>query len=455
MIAPRLRLIVLIALLLLPAAALAAWRSSWVPAAWGVTALMATAAVLDAVFARQRFAGLQVTAPAIVRMTVNHAASIRLIVSNGRSSALPVRVGLALPAALTSGQDDERLHLNRSRESHTLAWPCRALRRGRFLLSACHIELPSYLGLWSLRRRFAMHSEIRAYPDLTAGQKHLAGLYNRREWGLRCLRKLGKGREFEQLRDYMQGDSYEDVDWKATARRRYPITRVFQVEQSQEIYVVLDASRLSTRNADYVRDRRQLSRSDDDTAGAAIFESYIGAALVMALSAERAADRYGLLIFGSRPDCFIKAGRGRAHYNACREALYNRMPSSVSPDFDELFTFIGTHIRKRALLIFLTHLDDPLMSESFIGAMRTCARRHVVMVNMFRPAGAYPLFSSADIHNENGIYEHLAGHMIWQSISNTRRKLRQYGAGLTLLNKDTICSQLVGQYMEIKQQQVL
>lgn len=455
MIVPRIRIILVIALVLLPATVMAAWRANWTSAAWAAAVLIVMTAVLDAVGSRHRFEGLGVSAPSVIRMTVNHAASIGLVIGNDRRAAVPVRFGLVLPAALSSDQYDLNLHLTPDRERITLMWPCRALRRGRFRLSACQVEIPSRMGFWSLRRRFTLQCEIRAYPNLMAGQKHILGLFKRREWGWRSWRKLGKGREFEQLRDYMPGDSYDDVDWKATARRRYPITRVYQVEQSQEIYVILDASRLSTRNSDYVRDRRRFNRPDANDAGSSIFERYIAAALIMALAAERASDRYGLLIFGARPDCFIKAGRGKAHYSACREVLYNRMPSEVSADFDELFTFIGTRLRKRALLIFLTHLDDPLMAESFIGAMRACSRRHLMMVNMFRPAGAHALYSSADIHNMDGIYEHLAGHMIWQSLSDTRRKLRQYGAGFAFLDREDIGGQLVGQYMEIKQRQIL
>lgn len=455
MIVPRLRLIGLIALTLLPAAAAAAWQAAWTPAAWGVALMISTSAILDAARGRRRFDGLRLTAPSIVRMTVSHRASIRLLISSDRPVKLSVRLGLMLPTELHSDQCDAHLHLDGGRERLTLVWPCRALHRGRFHLAGCQVELPSHWGLWSLRRRIALPCEVRAYPNLMGGQKHIPGLFKRWEWGFRSWRKLGKGREFEQLRDYMPGDSYDDVDWKATARRRHPITRVFQVEQSQEICVILDASRLSTRSADYVRDRRCSGR----TAGAAghitIFERYIAAALVMALAAERTADRYGLLIFAQRPDCFIKAGRGKAHYNVCREALYNRMPSEVSPDFDELFAFIGTRMRKRALLMFLTHLDDPLISESFIGNMRACTGRHVLMVNMFRPAGAHPLFSSADIHDESGIYAHLAGHMIWQSLNDTRRKLRRNGAGFAFLDREDFCSQLVGQYMQIKQRQIL
>lgn len=455
MIVPSTRLILLSALILLPASVWTMRFGFGEPAVWVLVSGWTALAALDAFKTNRRFDGIQVSAPDLVRMTVDRPAAIGLQLNKPQQTVLPVRIALALPSAIASDLSDYRTTLASGLEGCTIMWSCRALRRGRHLLSVCHMELPSRWGLWAVRRRFALNSEIRAYPNLASGQKHIVGLLHRREWGWRTLRKVGKGRDFEQLRDYLPGDSYEDVDWKATARRRYPVTRVYQVEQSQEIYVVLDASLLSTRNAGYGRERRQRDRQNAGDLPVTIFERYVKAALIMALAADRASDRYGLLVFSAKPDCLIKAGRGRAHYNACREALYNRMPRNESPDFDELFTFIGTHLRKRAMLLFLTNLDDPLLSENFVRAMQVCARQHVLLVNMFRPAGAYPLFSSADVHRKRGIYEHLTGHMIWNALSTTRRQFQQYGVGFALLDNRQISTQLVAQYQEVKRRQIL
>lgn len=457
MIVPRFHMIIGAAVVLLPVSVLTARPEPVNITIWLVLALLVGTAAVDAVLGHRRFSKMSVSAPAMVRMTVGKPAVIPLTFNKSQGIKLKLRIGMGLPVQIESPQTIYHTIMHHGDETLRLRWPCAARQRGRYILTGCHVELPSRWGLWAVRRRLTIHCEIRAYPNLATGQQHLIGLFHRREVGWRTMRKLGKGREFEQLREYLPGDSYEDVDWKATARRRYPVTRVYQVEQSQEIYVVLDASLLSTRRADVGRERRRqrtvkvAGLGSDDT----IFERYVKAALVMALAAERVSDRYGLLIFGSRPDCIIKAGRGRAHYNACREALYHRHAHQVSPDYDELFTVVGTHLRKRSLLVFLTNLDDPLLSENFISAMRTCARQHVLLVNMFRPAGAYPLFSSPKVFQERGIYEHLTGHMVWSSLSATRRQLKQYGAGFTLLDNELLFSQLVNQYMEVKQKQIL
>jgi uncharacterized protein (DUF58 family) len=421
--------------------------------ALGVSLVLVTA--LDAAVSRRRLRGLIVQVPDIVRLTVEQGARIQMLIRKPQALAAGLRVALALPRTIASEHKDLRIRLDAGPDRIALTWPCRALRRGRFGLTRCHLETGSRLGLWAVRQTLTLNSEIRAYPNLVAGQQHLRGLFQRRQWGLRTQRRVGKGREFEQLREYMPGDSFEDIDWKATARRRHPITKVYQVEQAQEIYVLLDASRLSTRSAAFVMERRHQSRPEEKAAETTIFERYITAALIMAVVADRLSDHYGLLVFGDKPEGFIKAGRGRAHYNACRDALYSRMPRAVSPDFDELFSFVGTHLRKRALLVILTSLDDPMLSESFIHAMQAACRQHIVMVNMFRPPGAYPLFTSPQIRQVQGIHQHLVGHMLWSAINDTRRLLKQHGAALHLLDKNQLCSQLVSQYMEVKQRQVL
>jgi uncharacterized protein (DUF58 family) len=449
------RLIRLAAVALPIAGFLLAWLPEWTTTAAFAVALLSITCTLDILTTTGRLKALTVSIPEVIRMTVGKVSAIQIVIGKPELMAGRLRFGLALPTQMASGQPDLYTTLEKGLNEAVLRWRCRPLRRGRYEVPRCHLEIHSKLGLWSLRKRVLLTAQIRAYPNLMSGQQRLLGLFRRRELGLRTQRRIGKGREFEQLREYLPGDSFEDIDWKATARRRHPITKVYQVEQAQEIYVMLDASRLSTRSAQFITDRRKLERPVPEVQASTIFERYITASLVMAVVAEQLSDRFGLLIFGDKPECFIKAGRGTAHYNACRDALYNRMPQTVSPDFNELFAYVGTHLRKRALLVFLTSLDDPVLAESFTSAMRAASRQHILMVNMFRPPGAHPLFASADIKKIQGVYQHLVGHMLWASINETHRRLKQKGAALHLLDEHQICSQLVSQYMDIKQRQVI
>ena len=331
MIVPRTRLVIATGAVLLPAGIMIAWKPEFTVQAAALVAGLLLLTALDSLVSSGRLRGLGVEMPDVVRLTVDREARLPIQISKPQEMDVSLRVGLSLPRTIDSAHRELWIPLKAGQDRAPLHWPCRALRRGSFVVTRCHLETGSYLGLWGIRRVLAIQSEIRAYPNLISDQQHLRGLFQRRQWGLRTQRRLGKGREFEELREYLPGDSFEDIDWKATARRRHPITRVYQVERSQEIYVVLDASRLSTRSAAYVTDRRRLRRAERPATETTIFERYVTAALVMAVVADRLADRFGLLVFGDKPECLIKAGRGRAHYNACRDALYNRMPRAISP----------------------------------------------------------------------------------------------------------------------------
>jgi uncharacterized protein (DUF58 family) len=257
--------------------------------------------------------------------------------------------------------------------------------------------------------------------------------------GLHAVRQVGRGREFEKLREYVPGDSFEELHWKATARRGRPITKVFQVERTQEVYVVIDASRLSARPV------------GEDTA----LERAIAAGLIVGASAERRGDLFGLAAFSHQVEAFARARNGKTHYAACRDAIYGLQPRPVSPDFDEIATFLRLRLRRRALLLFLTSLDDPMLAESFARAIRLLARRHLVLVGMPRPQSAQPLFHDADVESPGDIYRHLAGHLSWKHLRELEATLGKQGVRLALIDPERFTTGLIGLYDEVKQRQLL
>src|SRR5207249_6090507 len=88
-------------------------------------------------------------------------------------------------------------------------------------------------------------------PNLFSERKQLVALFlNRGTFGLHAQRQIGKGRDFEKLREYIPGDSFDEIHWKASAKRGRPVTKVFQIERTQEVYVIIDASRLSARSVE-------------------------------------------------------------------------------------------------------------------------------------------------------------------------------------------------------------
>jgi uncharacterized protein (DUF58 family) len=265
-------------------------------------------------------------------------------------------------------------------------------------------------------------------------------------------RQVGKGRDFEQLREYLPGDGYEDIHWKATAKYGHPVTKVFQIERTQEIYVVLDASRLSGRTMPVGEDNGLAA---GEAPPPTLIERYITAALGLGVAAEQQGDLFGLLAFSDRVTRFTRAGSGHAHFNACLESIYTLRAEAVAPDFNDLLAFIATHLRRRALIVFLTSLDDPVLAESFAAHADMIRRQHVVLVNMIRPPGARPLFSDPAVDHPAGIRQALAGHQTWHHLRETQRRLHRQGVRLTLMETGRLSLQVISQYLQIKQRQML
>ena len=432
MIVPRTRLLVSVALILLPCAVAGALVPEVAFACITIAVLFAAVVVADALLARGTLHGIIVGIPPVLRLVFDRPAEIPLQLTNASPAPKALRIGVALPTAISSAAPDLSL-IAPPGISHSV-WPCTPQRRGRYSLDAAYLEAASPLGLWSRHAKSAVHAELRVYPNLR--KEHIETLFlNRGNFGVHLFRQIGKGREFEKLREYAPGDGFDEIDWKATARRARPITRVFQIERTQEVYAVIDTSRLSARGS--------------------TLDRFVSAALALGLAAERQGDLFGLVAFSNKLRQFVRAKNGKSHYNACRDALYYLDAEKSSPDFDELCAFLRLRLRRRALLIFLTELDDPVLAESFIRNVKLISRQHLVLVNMLRPQGAAPLFHEADVREVDDVYRRLAGHLLWHKLRETEKVLSHAGVRFSLLDPARLSAELIASYQTIKARQLI
>jgi hypothetical protein len=127
----------------------------------------------------------------------------------------------------------------------------------------------------------------------------------------------------------------------------------------------------------------------------------------------------------------------------------------VTPDFEELCAFLKLRLRKRALLIFLTALDDRFLAESFVASSALLARQHLVLVNSLRPAGAQPLFSNPNVTRVDELYEQLGGHGQWQRLRELEMVLRRRGIRFAALNPRTLAADLVRQHGEVRARELV
>ena len=455
MIVPRTKLLFWTAAVILPFALLAGLERNALAIAMAAMTGFAVLILIDAFNAPKCLAGISVSLPALIRMSKDREGKIELRIHNPRQTANILRVALGLPAEIQADQPEMTVNTPAGTEWSRFSWSCVPRRRGQFKPSAIHLECGSPLGFWGCRKKLAAESEIRVYPNLMRDRKDLSALFLRRgQTGVHAQRQLGRGRDFEKLREYVPGDSYDEIHWKATAKRGQPVTKLFQIERTQEVYVVIDSSRLSARRTPMEVGAKGSTGTASDE-GNTTLERFVTAALVLGLAAEQQGDLFGLATFSDRVDKFVRAHSGKGHYNTCREALYALQPGIVTPDFDEIFTFLRLRLRRRALILFLTALDDPVLAENFIKAVELIRREHVVMVNMLQPPGVMPLFKNENLQSVDDLYDQLGGHLTWNKLREVEKVLQRKGVRFSMLSDERLSTQLVSEYLQVKQRQLL
>jgi uncharacterized protein (DUF58 family) len=425
---PSKRLLLLSAAVAIPAATIA----GLFPPMPGIAVLtvLALAAAIDATRGSERLQELAIQTPAFARFTKDVPAAIPVTIENRAPVPLPLRIAVIPPAEIMMDQFQQ---VTAETGTSRLDWNCTAGLRGDHPLRQIHIETSSPWGLWQVRQSRPANFTFRVYPNLR--DRATAALFLKYAPGMRMRRQVGKGREFDNLRHYLPGDNFEDIHWKATARRAFPIVKLYRVEHAQEVYAVIDSSRLSAREN--------------------ILESYIDAALHLAIVSERQGDKFGLVTFSYRTHRFLRARGGLDHFRLCRETIYNLRAGRVSPDFREVFTSLQLNLRRRSLLVFFTSLDDALLAETFEQEIPLLARRHVVLVNVTQTAAMKPLFAGEPPADADAIYEGLAGQMLWNRMRSLELALRRRNVRLSLVDPARIKQRVTAEYLEVKRRQVL
>lgn len=444
MLVPRTRLLLWISLIVLPFAAVGAT----VPGAFYISAvfigLLFVAVVFDAILSFGQLGGIRVQLPEVVRWQKDRPGVLEVRIHNDSLTGRLLRIGFAFPREIVSEADDRTVMLPANAGTSRFDWAATPNRRGQYFLEHAYLEAVSPFGFWAVRANQPVKAELRVYPNLFDERKNVAALFLRRgQLGAHAQRAAGQGRDFEKLREYVPGDSYDEIHWKASAKRGHPVTKVFQVERTQEVYVIVDSSRLTAREIDINGTRTTA------------LERFVTAALILGLAAEQQGDQFGLLTFSDRVLSFVRAKSGQAHYDACRDRLYTLQPQSVTPDFEELCSFIRLRLRKRALLIFLTALDDPMLAESFARATELISRQHLILVDMLQPVGANPLFSDENVSNIDDLYRRLGGHLQWSKLRELENVLRRRGVRLSLLDPSRLAAELIAQHADVKRRQLL
>ncbi len=422
--------------------------------------------LIDAILSYSLIKHINIEMPDIIRLIRGRQSKFVIKFIKSKKVDMSIILAIGFPQEIIPAEKIIDISMNSIDENLVFEILCSGALNGKYYISISYLHILSRFGFWNIRKIINNNVEIRVYPDIKNESRQLAGLFTRQSGvGIHISRQYGKGRDFEKLREYIQGDSYEDIHWKITAKRGKPVTKIFQVERTQEVYVIVDSSRLSSRKIPELRKILELknvkknnlaqNKENVEITDTAIIDRFITSALITGLAVEKQGDLFGLIISNDKTENFVRAGRGKRHYNICRNILYDIKPKIVSPDYEQLFNFLSLNIRRRALLIILTNLDEPIIAENFIDGIKAISGKHLVCVNMLKNLSLHPFFNEGPVNTIDEIYQNLGSHIAWKGINDIEKIFLRQGVYFKLLNNYSFSADIVGQYVDIKKRQLI
>ena len=217
---------------------------------------------------------------------------------------------------------------------------------------------PFALAWWNLTLRPVR--EVLIAPDAWRGQARPRGMAG----GARPRRVVGAGAELHQLREYVRGDPFTRIDWKATARSGGLVTREYSEDQHLDILVAVDAGRLSRVHSG------ALDR----------FGVYSNIAARFAEIVTQRDDRIGLMVYADRVLASCPPARGLSAVTRVRAALERLSVQATESDPTVAAVTMRGLLKHRSLIVILTDLDDANVADQLTRAVRLLAPPHLVLV---------------------------------------------------------------------------
>jgi uncharacterized protein (DUF58 family) len=313
-------------------------------------------------------------------------------------------------------------------------------KRGDAKLGACYLRYQSVLRIAERWVSAPLQQTVRIYPNLEEARRYSMYLLRSRQIALekRHTRVRGIGREFESLREYQLGDEYRDICWTAAARRAKLVTRVYQMERSQTVWIVIDSGRLMRARV----------------GGLSKLDQAVNSALSLAQVALYSGDRVGLIAYGRAIRQQLPAAKGSAHLRQFIEQLAVVREEGSEADHLQMAGRLLTDQKRRSLIVWLTDLAETAMTPEVIEAASIMMPRHLVLFVVIGQPDLGELAARTP-QTESEMYRVAAAQEMVHRRELLLAQLRERGALALEVTSGAVSPVLVNAYLQIKERNQL
>lgn len=315
--------------------------------------------------------------------------------------------------------------------THTL----RPISRGIYYFGNINVFAATRLGLVERKLVFRQPQEVSVYPSIIQMKRYELRAMQQiaHETGIKKMRRIGHSYEFEQIKNYVEGDDYRSVNWKASSRRGTLMVNQYEDERSQQVYTIIDKSRVMKMPFE------ELS----------LMDYAINTALAISNIILKKQDKAGLLTFSDVIGATIKAERDSSQLKRIMEALYREKERPGEANYELLYEGVRRMIGMRSLLLLFTNFESSYALERALPTLRRLNRSHLLVVIFFENTEIRKL-ANEDVQKTADIYRQTVARQFLQEKKEMVVKLRQYGIQAVLTRPEDLTLNTINKYLELK-----
>ncbi len=399
-----------------------------------VLLLLGIAVLADSIIVYSKQKGVEASRTKTDRFSIGDPNKMVITIRNNYAFPLSASVIDEIPIQF---QDRKWLKKIRvlSEKEYLLEYTLIPLSRGEYEFNDINVFAHGPLKLVKRKYVFPAHQVVKVYPSYLQMRRYqLLAIANRlQEVGVRKMRKIGHSMEFEQIKEYVRGDDYRTINWKATARKDALMVNNYTDERSQQIYCRINKGRVMKM----------------PFGGMTLLDYAINATLVLSNVALVRQDKAGLITFEKNLGTFIQADKTPTHMNLILESLYRQKTDFLEPDFEKLFSVIRNRITNRSLLVLFTNFESLEGLQREMPALKKMARYHLLLVIFFENSELKSLVEK-NVKTVEDIYIKTIAEKFSFEKRQMVKELRKNGILSILTTPENLTVNTVNKYLELK-----
>lgn len=320
-------------------------------------------------------------------------------------------------------------------EEKLFSYNLRPVKRGEYNFGKTNIYAASPIGF--VKRRFQFEGEkiVPVYPSYIQMKKYkLMAISDRlTEAGVKRIRRIGHSMEFEHIKEYVRGDDYRTINWKATARKANLMVNHFEDERSQQIYSIIDIGRVMKMPFE----------------GMSLLDYAINTSLVISSIAIHKHDKAGVVTFSNRVINILPADRQERQMQKIQEVLYNQKTDFLESDFEILASTILQKVSHRSLVLLYTNFETVNALKRQLVYLRRLSRAHLVIVIFFVNTELSRLIDKPARSTEEIYYKTIAEKFAFEKRLIVK-ELARYSIQSILTTPQNLSVNTINKYLELK-----